>query len=175
MRSCKSFLLCICQSSGSSMWKKNYYHFYSIFCWCFVCKWWRGGGIKRHEYEKGFSSIYSDQEGAAVDQSIFIVMWMHCSEVRRDFNPFLFIWGLSCPRYVQTLIISKLSQAKYCIPRFLYNLLLVQYIMVTLALEKHISSIGLEIGPNNAFIAFRTPLPSASYSAGQVWLPPGRL
>ncbi len=52
------------------------------------------------------------------------------------FNPFLFIWGLSCPRCVQALIISKLSQANYCIPRFLYSLLLVQYIMVTLALIK---------------------------------------
>ncbi len=52
---------------------------------------------------------------------------------------------------------------------FLYSLL------VTLTLKKHLSSIGLEIGPNNAFIAYRTPLPSASYSAGQVWLPPGRL
>jgi hypothetical protein len=33
--------------------------------------------------------------------------------------------------------------------------------MVTLALKKHLSSIGLEFGPNNAFIAFGTPLPSA--------------
>ncbi len=45
---------------------------------------------------------------------------------------------------------------------FLYSM----YIMVTLALKKHLSSTDLENRPHSALIAFRTPLTSASYSAG---------
>ncbi len=57
--------------------KKNYYHFlFYFFADALYVSDGEEVGIKRHEYEceKGFSSIYSDQERAAVDQSIFIVM-----------------------------------------------------------------------------------------------------
>jgi len=41
------------------------------------------------------------------------------------FNPFLFIWGLSCPCNVQASL--SLNCLKLTIPRFHYNLLLVSY------------------------------------------------
>ncbi len=87
MQSCKAFSVMHMSKQWFEYVKEKLLPFLFYFCWCFVCKWWRGGGIKRHEYEKGFSSIYSDQERAAVDQSIFIVMSVHCSEARRGFNP----------------------------------------------------------------------------------------
>jgi hypothetical protein len=59
----------------------------------------------------------------------------------------------------------KLSSANYTSISFLF-------LKVILALKKHRYSIGLEIMPQNPFIAISALLPSANYSAecpGQVW------
>ncbi len=85
------------------------------------------------------------------------------------FNPFLFIWGLSCSTCIQ----DSLSLANYVYLDFLTTVFL--YLELTLAFKKnHRSSIGLEIRPQSAFSTFRALLPSAIYSAelsGQVWQP----
>ncbi len=73
---------------------------------------------------------------------------------------FCFIRGLTCPSQCSDIINSNLD----------FFTTFFWFLVVTLAFKKiHISSIGLEIGPQSAF---RTLLPYANYSAGwpgQVW------
>ena len=76
------------------------------------------------------------------------------------FNPFLFIRELSCPNSVQTLY-SKFVSKLYLDFFTTYILFLV----VTLALKKHESIIGLEVRLQSAFASFRALLPSENSSA----------
>ncbi len=64
------------------------------------------------------------------------------------FNPFLFIRWFFCPRSVQT------SLTQNCLSQLYMDFLTVSC-----------NNIGLEIRPQNAFIAFRALLPYANYSA----------
>jgi hypothetical protein len=76
-------------------------------------------------------------------------------------NPFLFIRGLSCPSCIQA---SMPNCVKLTIPGFPHNCLPVFCGDIGFFFNPR-SSIGLEIGPQSAFTAFRALLPSANYSA----------